>query len=84
MIVSYTLVRVRPRRDREVYRAIKTLPEVKEVTLTYGEYDLLVKVESNSLEELDDFVFNKLRRIEGVEATSTLIEVKPPGLEEED
>lgn len=77
MVTSYTLARVHPAMDREVYNEVKKFSEVKEVIITYGEYDLILRIESNSLEDLDDFVFNKLRRIEGVAATTTLIEARP-------
>lgn len=80
MIRSYTLVRVKPPRDMEVYRQVKELPEVKEVVLTYGEYDLIVEIGVNSLDELDSFIFNKLRAIEGVEVTTTLIEARPSSI----
>lgn len=73
MVISYTLARVQPAKDLMVYNKIKELAEVKEVITTYGEYDIIIKVEVNSLEHLDEFVFGKLRTIEGVEATTTLI-----------
>ena len=77
MITSYTLIRVLPANDRKVFETIKTFDEVKEVILTYGEYDLIIKVESETLEGLDDFIFNKLRTIKGVIATTTLLEARP-------
>jgi DNA-binding Lrp family transcriptional regulator len=83
MVTSYTLARVHPAMDRDVYNKVKKFSEVKEVIITYGEYDLILKIESNSLEDLDDFVFNKLRRIEGVAATTTLLEARPGEIVEE-
>ena len=47
------------------------------IRLTYGEYDLICKVESNSLEELDNFIFNKIRTTDGVTATTTLLQARP-------
>jgi DNA-binding Lrp family transcriptional regulator len=82
MVISYTLLRVLPQKDREVYNTIKTLPQVKEIIMTYGEYDLICKVESNSLEELDNFIFNKIRTTDGVTATTTLLEAKPKDFSE--
>jgi anthranilate phosphoribosyltransferase len=73
MVTSYTLARIEPAKDVKVYDTVKQLPEVKEVITTYGEYDMIIKVEIDSLENLDDFVFNKLRVIEGVVLTTTLI-----------
>jgi anthranilate phosphoribosyltransferase len=80
MVTSYTLIRILPTKDEEVYNTVRVLKEVKELVLTYGEYDLIIKVESETLEELDSFIFNKLRTTSGVEATTTLIEAKPSTL----
>lgn len=77
MITSYTLARVLPAKDKEVYMKVKVFEEVKDVILTYGEYDLILKIESNSLEDLDHFVFNKLRTIDGITTTTTLLEARP-------
>jgi len=82
MISSYTLARVLPAKDEEVYKAVKAFPEVKKVILTYGEYDLIIKVESDSLDDLDHFIFNKLRTTDGIAGTSTLIEARPSKLVE--
>ena len=78
MVISYTLARVEPAKDLNVYDLVKQLPGVKEVITTYGEYDMIIKVEVESLDKLDDFVFNKLRVIEGIELTTTLINAKFP------
>ncbi len=83
MITSYTLARVLPAKDKDVYKKVKTFTEVKDVILTYGEYDLIMKVESNSIDDLDNFIFNKLRTTDGVIATTTLLEAKPKSFMEE-
>ena len=76
MVTSYTLARVEPTKDNIVYDKIDGLPEVKEVITTYGEYDMIIKVEVESLDALDNFVFSKLRAIEGIESTTTLISAR--------
>jgi len=83
MITSYTLARVLPAKDKQAYKKVKTFEEVKEVILTYGEYDLILRVESNSLEDLDHFIFNKLRTTDGITATTTLLEARPRSFVEE-
>ncbi|MGD2142197.1 MAG: Lrp/AsnC ligand binding domain-containing protein [Candidatus Bathyarchaeota archaeon] len=82
MITSYTLVRVLPAKDKEVFMKIKEFEEIRDVILTYGEYDLIIKVNSQSLEELDHFIFNKLRTTDGVAATTTLLEARPKSFTE--
>ena len=78
MVTSYTLARVKPTKDVIVYDIVKGLPSVKEVITTYGEFDLIIKIEVDSLAALDDFVFNKLRIIEGIDSTTTLISANFP------
>ena len=78
MVISYTLARVKPAQDVVVYRIVKDLPYVKEVITTYGEFDLIIKIEVDSLAALDDFVFNKLRVIDGIDSTTTLISANFP------
>ena len=83
MVKSFALVRVKPPRDKEVYGRIRQFKEVKGVNVTYGEYDLIVEIEVGSLNDLDSFIFSKLRAIEGVESTTTLIEANPPDMKKE-
>lgn len=78
MVTSYTLVRVEPAKDNILYEKIKGLSEVKEVITTYGEFDMIIKIEVDSLNDLDNFVFSKLRTIEGIESTTTLISANFP------
>ena len=77
MFTCYTLARIAPTMDNKVYKAVKAYSEVKEIILTYGEYDLITRVETSSLEDLDDFIFDKLRTTEGIDSTTTLIETRP-------
>jgi DNA-binding Lrp family transcriptional regulator len=77
MITSYTLIRVLPVKDKDVYNKVKAFSEVKEIVMTYGEYDLVIKVQLPSMDSLDNFIFNKLRSIDGVTATTTLLEANP-------
>jgi len=77
MITSYTLIRILPIKDKEVYSKVKAFSEVKEIVMTYGEYDLVIKVQLPSMDSLDNFIFNKLRSIDGVTATTTLLEARP-------
>lgn len=53
-------------------RAAK-LTGVQEVFIITGEWDLLVKAKSRSVEELGKFVTEKLRNIPGVEKTLTMV-----------
>ena len=72
-------VRVTPRRDGgfdEVARRIARFPEVIRLYLVSGNYDLLLEVEGDSLQEVASFVSAKLATIEGVLSTATSFQLK--------
>lgn len=78
MVNCYVLAKVRPGWDLKVIREIKKIKQVLEVSSVYGEYDLVIKIKVEDFDELDDLIFNVLRKIGGIVATTTLIESKIP------
>jgi len=78
VIEAYVLLRIRPGMDRPVFRAVKKLKQVKVTETVYGEYDLLTRVQLETMDDLDAFIFDKVRTIDGVERTTTLITIEPP------
>ena len=72
-------VKITPRRDGgfdEVAQRIARFPEVKDLFLVSGSYDLLIKVSGSSLKEVANFVAAKLATIDGVLSTSTSFQLK--------
>ena len=57
--------------QRELAKRIAILPNVFEVHIISGEYDLLIKVRGTSLEEIGKLIVDKLRLIKGVGRTLT-------------
>jgi len=78
MITAYVLLRIKPGTDKNVLRNVKKLAQVKAVETVYGEYDMLFKVEVETLETLDSFIFDTVRTIIGVEGSTTLISMEVP------
>ncbi len=67
-------VRITPRREGgfdSVARRIAKFPEVSDLCLVSGGYDLLLTVRGDSLQEVANFVAAKLATIDGVISTST-------------
>jgi len=52
---------------------LRSIPEVKEVQPTCGNYDVIVKIEADSAESLREVISSKIRSIEKIRATTTLI-----------
>jgi DNA-binding Lrp family transcriptional regulator len=70
--VSYqTKTHETPITQRDVAEEIAHFPEVQEVHIITGDWDLLVKLRAESVEAVGKFVVDKLRRIKGLEKTLT-------------
>ena len=72
-VKAYILVRIDAGHVIEVAEQFVKLSDVKKVTTTYGITDLILEVESATLEDLDNFVFNQIRKVSGVRETNTVI-----------
>jgi len=75
-VTAYTLVRTDHRIIKKLVNRIGKLQFVKEVTPVYGEYDMIVKTETESIKELTLFIYNQLRTISGLTMTTTMITAK--------
>lgn len=51
-------------------------PEVLDVYIVYGIYDVVAIIEAESLEKIREIIINSIRRIEGVRTTTTMIVVE--------
>ncbi len=73
--LAFVLIKTLPAREREVYIALSQLPEIVEVHALYGEFDLLVMLNTVDTENLTKVLLLRLRQIEGVRDTQTMIAV---------
>ena len=70
--VSYrTRTNESPVSQRTVAEEITEFPEVQEVYVITGDWDLLIKLRAESVEAVGKFVVDKLRLVEGLEKTLT-------------
>ena len=71
--VSYTTIKAdgTPVSQRDVAEEIARFPEVQEVHIITGDWDLLVKLRAENVDAVGKFVVDKLRRIRGLEKTLT-------------
>jgi len=57
--------------QRDIAEKIAKFPEVQEVHIISGDWDILIKVKGKDTEEIGRFVVDKLRGIEGIDKTLT-------------
>jgi len=71
MVTAFILCAVSPGTERYVLRKLQNVAE--EAHIIYGDYDLIAKVTVDRCEDLEDFILNKLRKIEEITKTHTWI-----------
>lgn len=76
MVNAYSLISAEPGKTAEVFRKIKTIDRVRHADVVAGPYDIVARIEVDSLEKLTKVVFGEIRGIPGVTNTTTLIVVE--------
>lgn len=70
---AYVLLNTELGKEPEVIKAMKGANEVKNIYSLYGIYDIIVEVEAETMEKVKEVVFNRIRRLDNVKSTITLI-----------
>ncbi len=73
MVVAFVLCVTHAGKENAVMNKLLELKEVVEAHVVYGEYDVIAKVKLDDLKRLDTFVVDKIRSIDDIEVTSTMI-----------
>jgi len=72
MVEAYLLLITKPGTETEVAESLLKTKGVKEVSVVYGGYDIIAKLNFKSMHELQDFTL-KIRKDKRVERTTTMI-----------
>jgi DNA-binding Lrp family transcriptional regulator len=72
-ILAYVLFKVSSGTEGEVAQKLIELDEVLYADTVFGEYDVIARVAVEDLESLEQFVSNRIRSIENILVTSTMI-----------
>ena len=73
MATAFILINAELGQETNVIEILEKIPAVKETNHVYGVYDLVVKVEAESMEVLKEVLHLRIRPVEGVRSTMTLI-----------
>ncbi len=71
-VIAFLLLLTSSDQTEQLIEEFHEMREVLEIYILYGEWDILLKIQLKSLPELTKFVL-RLRKIEGVNKTNTLI-----------
>ena len=62
--------------EEEIVEKLKQIPYVKEVYIVYGVYDIIAKIEAESMDKIKETISWHIRRLEHVRSTLTMIVVE--------
>ena len=70
--IAYVLISCDMGQEHGTLEQLKSIPQIKTAMITYGEYDIVVKIETNSAEELAQIISSQIRQIQKIRSTITL------------
>ncbi|ALU12043.1 AsnC family transcriptional regulator [Ignicoccus islandicus DSM 13165] len=76
MAIAIVLINTDIGKEVDVFERLKQIPEVKEVYITYGTFDIVAKLEAPTLAKLNEAITRNIRNMPGVRSTLTLIGVE--------
>jgi len=76
MSTAFVLIKTAPQRELDVYLTLLNLESVSETHISYGEYDLVARIDFEDEKEMARTLIGQMRSIEGVIRTETLIAVE--------
>jgi DNA-binding Lrp family transcriptional regulator len=75
MPIAFVLINSEIGSENEVLQKLHELKNVKEAYIVYGVYDIIVKVEAESMDKLKEMITWNIRRLDKVRSTLTMIVV---------
>jgi DNA-binding Lrp family transcriptional regulator len=76
MPLAFVLINAEIGSENAVLAELKKIENVKEAYVVYGVYDIIAKVESDTMDKLKAMVTWKVRRLDKVRSTLTMIVVE--------
>ena len=76
MATAYVLINCELGSEESIIKQLKSLPGIVEVHGTFGAYDILGKIESSTVEDLRETITWKIRKIEHIRSTLTLMGIE--------
>lgn len=73
MTIAFVTINVAVGSEEEVLENLKKVEAVKEAYIVFGQYDIIAKIRTESVEKLKNIVTNDIRTIDNVRSTLTNI-----------
>ena len=69
---SYILLSCEIGTEHDLANQLNEINEIKNVMITYGEYDIVAEAETEDAKKMDNLITSKIRKLEKIRTTITL------------
>ena len=76
MPMAFVLINADLGAEEQLKKELENIENVKEVHIVYGVYDIIARVESDTMERVKETITWKIRRLDRVRSTLTMIVVE--------
>ena len=76
MPIAFVMINADLGSEKSLIKELRNLEGVIEANEVYGVYDIVVKMEANSMDKLKEAVSRKIRSLKGVRSTLTMVVIE--------
>jgi DNA-binding Lrp family transcriptional regulator len=69
---AYILIVCEIGTEHDLSSKLGDIAEIKNVMITYGDYDIVIEAETDDATKMDDLITTKIRKLEKIRTTITL------------
>ena len=73
MATAFVFMNIDPGTEIAALKILREIPEVKEAYFVYGVYDVIAKVQADSMDLLKEVISRKIRGLDKIRSTLTTI-----------
>jgi DNA-binding Lrp family transcriptional regulator len=73
LATAFVLINSNLGAEDEVLKGLKDIKEVREAHMVFGVYDIIARIETDTMQELEDIISWKIRRLDKTRGTITMI-----------
>ena len=79
---AFVLLNTELGQESKIIEALEGVGEIVQIYSLYGIYDLIIEMEAETMDKVKEIVFNKIRRLDNVKSTITLLTYGDPLINE--
>jgi len=76
MPLAFVLINAEVGSEDEVVKELRRMEHIKEAHLVYGVYDIIAKVEAETMDKLKEVIASKVRRVNKIRSTLTMMVIE--------